>query len=102
MDKKLPGIFANKITKKLNNNKDFYYSKEDKEEIVTKNKKDKNVNQKIKELFKANDYVYKVDAEITYDNKTVTKKIIGYNSKNLITYDNELIPIDKITDIRKL
>ncbi len=106
MDKKLPGIFVNKIDKKLTNNNDVYYSKEDKEKSTIKNSKElnisKTINQKIKEIFAGTDYIYKADVEITYNNKTVTKRIVGHNNKNIITYDNELIPIDKITDIRRV
>ena len=50
-------------------------------------------------MFSSPRYVYKIDAEITLKDKKVTKKIIGKNNNNLITIDNELIPIQDIIDI---
>ena len=38
--------------------------------------------------------------EITLEDGVVVKKIIGKNNQNLITMDNELIPINSIKDIK--
>lgn len=115
MNKKLPNVFVNKIEKQLNNNERLYYSSQTQpnEEIIgnnTTNKKNseelikppkqKNINQKINDIFNSSRYVYKADVEITLKSGTVTKKIIGKNSQNLITYENELIPISDILDIK--
>jgi predicted RNA-binding protein Jag len=109
MDKKLPSVFANKITKKIENNESVFYSKNKEESAKEKKAKDtrttkiaKNISQKINDIFSATDFIYKADVEITYDNQTIIKRLIGRNNKALITYDNELIPIDKITDIKKV
>ena len=44
-------------------------------------------------------YIYKIDVVIVTDNNKVIKRIIGKNKNNLITMDNEYIPINTIRDI---
>lgn len=110
MKNKLPGVFANKNINNLSNNEKVYYSnKEPTRNITTtkKNKKDdnlpsligKNVDQKINTIFNSANYVYKAKVEITLEDSKIIKNIIGRNNTNLITLDNELIPISKIIDI---
>ncbi len=102
MDKKLPGIFVNKIEKKINNNNTVYYSKANtniKDEKQEKNDIPVNIRKKIQTLFKSTNYIYKLDTEITLKDKVITKRIIGYNERDVITFDNELIPIESIVDI---
>ena len=70
MDSKKPKVFANKI------------------------------NKKIRDIFNSSSYLYRANVVITFKNGEVTKKIIGKNNNQLITIDNELIPIDDILDIR--
>lgn len=108
MNKELPNVFANKIDKVINNNEKVYYSNQrndkktqttisiDRKDIVN----NKNINQKIYDIFNSSRYIYKADVEITLKTGIVTKKVIGKNSQNLITYDNELIPISEIVDIK--
>ena len=60
----------------------------------------KTIEQKIKEIFDSNTYIYKADVEITTKDTKMTKRLIGKNGKYLITMDNELIPIEEITDIK--
>lgn len=105
MDKKLPGVFVNKIDKKLNNNKSVYYGgrEEEREEIIKPAGKKEglslNVRQKISRIFQSVNYVYKMDVEITTKDQKVKKRVVGYNDHDLITFDNELIPISDILDI---
>lgn len=109
MEKKLPSVFANKNISNLSNNEKVYYSNKDtnKNTVAKKNKKDdklpsligQSVEQKINTIFNSVHYVYKAKVEITLEDGKVVKNIIGKNNTNLITMDNELIPIDKIIDI---
>ena len=94
MNKKIPKVFANKINTKGNNN-DVFYSYEKTENT------NKNINQKINDIFNSSDYVYKANVIIKLKDKEITKKIIGRNTTHLITMDNELIPISDIIDIKK-
>lgn len=100
MNKKLPGVFANKVFSNGNNENVFYGQKETQEEvnhIVSKN----DINKKINEIFNSTDYIYKADVIIKLNNENLTKRIVGRNSRYLITMDNELIPIKDIIDIKK-
>ena len=107
MEKKLPGVFANKLDKKINNNDRVYYSSNEKEienhsqnnvmDSVTE--KQLNINQKINNIFNSNRYVYKADVVIKTKDGELLKKIIGQNATHLITMDNELIPVSDIIDI---
>lgn len=102
MEKKLPGVFANKIDKEFNNNEKVFYSKEKDDENKqekTKLKESKNIYQKINEIFSSEKYVYKADVEIKTRNGIIRTKVIGQNKTHLITLDNELIPIVDIEDI---
>lgn len=110
MEKKLPGVFANKIDKEFYNNDRVYYSSsnsnysersENKELMEEKNqtKMTLNINQKINNIFNSNRYVYKAEVVITTKDEKLVKKIIGQNKTHLITMENELIPISDIIDI---
>lgn len=102
MDKKLPSLFANKIEKKLENNSRVCITRNDNIENMEKKdvKEDvKDINKKISKIFSSPKYVYKASVTITLKDKIITKKIIGKNNKNIITLDNELIPIEDILDI---
>ena len=104
MNKKLPEIFHNTIDKKLNNNEDVFYSAENNDEIKEEKKTNKinykkSIRQKINEIFASPSYVYKASVIIKTKDSTINKRIIGRNSKYLITMDNEKIDIDNIIDI---
>ena len=99
MDKKLPKVFANRNINK-NNNEKTYHIKENDEIIQTNNVFNNTVNQKLKNIFNSNNFVYKMDVEITTNKGTFIKRIVGKNKKNLITIDNELILISDIVDIK--
>jgi len=107
MQKKLPKVFANSLGEVHNNTTVFYSadnhdlnsdrSFEEKESV--KKLKGTTVTQKINEIFNSPYYIYKAEVDITLDSGKVTKKIIGKNQQNLITMENEVIPIETIRDI---
>ena len=100
MDKKLPKVFANKIDKPFKNNETVYYDRnEEKKEEPIKINSALTINQKINQIFGSSRYVYKADVVITTKNGTLNKKIIGRNRHELITMDNEVIPVNEIIDI---
>ena len=98
--KELPKVFHNKIDKKINNNRNFYYSNGDKQEKNETPKDNKTIIQKINEIFASPNYVYKANVEITLSDRKITKRIIGRNKDFIITMDNELIRISDIKDIK--
>ena len=97
MSKKIPRVYANKIDKKLNNNSTYYVSNEEKSEVKFKTN---DINKKINDIFNSTSYLYRANVVITLRSGDIVKKIIGKNRNQLITIDNELIPIDDILDIR--
>lgn len=102
MEKKLPKVFANKIEKELKNNDRVYVASknvEEKQEPVI-HLNGMNVSQKIKAILNSKNYIYKAEVLIKTSNGTITKKIIGKSGNQLITMENELIPIDTILDIQ--
>ena len=74
----------------------FYSSERNKEENID----NRNVLQKINDIFSSPNYVYKANVEIVLKDKTVNKRIIGRNKNYIITMDNELIPVNDIIDIK--
>ena len=104
--KELPKVFHNKLDKKINNNENIFYSNNNEkvtESNITKEaskRTEKNIIQKINEIFSSPNYVYKANVEITLKDKTITKRIIGRNKDFIITMDNELIRINDIIDIK--
>ena len=103
MDKKIPKVFANKVDSDGNNEKVYHSTDkviDDKKE-VSKFSFEKNINQKINDIFNSSNYVYKADVLIKLRNENVSKRIVGRNSTHLITMDNELIPISDIIDIER-
>ncbi|MDD2434685.1 MAG: hypothetical protein PHO63_00320 [Bacilli bacterium] len=106
MEKKLPSVYANRNMNNSKNNERVYYSHKEEPRTIQKSLDNKlpsligqNVEQKINTIFASSNYIYKADVEITLDTGKVIKRVIGRNNNNLVTMDNELIPINKIIDI---
>ena len=95
-------MYHNKIDKDLNNN-ERVFSTLDSNNIYTNsfinNRNNLTVEQKIVNIFNSPNYIYKIDVVIVTDNNKVIKRIICKNKNNLITMDNEYIPINTIRDI---
>lgn len=111
MKKDLPEMYHNNINKNINNNSCIFSSLidkkvEQKDNLNLKSKTIKKddwftIEQKIFNIFNAKDYIYKADVTIVTDEQTIKKRIVGKNANNLITIDNEYIPISIIQDIYK-
>lgn len=104
MDKKLPKVFQNHIDHLVRNNRDVYYSKIQEEQTTSERShhtiRGNTVNEKINTIFSSPTYVYKADVEIVLNNgEKLTRKVIGANQGQLITMENELIPVNQIQDI---
>ena len=60
----------------------------------------KNVNRQIKDIFSSPNFVYKANVSIKLvDGTTQEKTIIGRTNNSLITIDDELIDVSKISQI---
>lgn len=99
MNKKIPKVFENHVESDGNNERVYYSEKSD---INVDNSLDetKNINQKIKDIFNSSSYVYKADVQIKLKSGWCSKRLVGRNSSNLITMENELIPISDVLDIK--
>lgn len=104
MNKELPKMYHNKINKTVNSIQKVYSSMENhKNNELRQNKYSSiSIDQKIEQIFQEKDFVYKADVEIITDTETIRKRIVARNQNNLITIDNEYIPISIIRDIYKV
>lgn len=104
MNKELPKMYHNKINKTVNSIQKVYSSMENHKnnELRQNQYSSISIDQKIEQIFKEKDFVYKADVEIITDTETIKKRIVARNQNNLITIDNEYIPISIIRDIYKV
>ena len=111
MDKKLPKVFANPQEKRFTNNENVYYSKDNLNVVSDLKSKEaendsfrgtenKNIYQKLNDIFNSEKYVYKAEVDIKTRTGNIQTKIIGQNRTHVITMDNQLIPITDIEDIK--
>lgn len=98
MKRELPKMYHNIVNKPISSIQKVYSS-------IDNNRDDDikypniSIDKKIKDIFNSNNYVYKADVTIVTDTDTLHKRIIARNRNNLITIDNEYIPISIIRDI---
>lgn len=79
-----------------------YTRSEEKEEVQKEEKKvrlEKSVEQKIRDILNSVNYVYKMDVVVVTEEGKQIKQLVGKNKNNIITMENEQIPIEKIKDI---
>lgn len=102
MNKSLPSLYRNKINKSLNIQKVYSSIKDSSDDNNSSLMYPSiSIDKKINNIFNSNDYVYKADVNIVTDSGILYKRIIARNNNNLITIDNEYIPINIIRDIYK-
>ena len=104
--KDLPKMYRNKIDKDIKNNEKFFSTmydkkieKENNKNIFINNKNNYTVEQKIYNIFNSPNYIYKIDVTVVTDSGIQNKRIVGKTKTNLITMNNEYIPISTIRDI---
>ena len=97
-----PKMYQNKANKEFHNNKTIYttYNSVDKgnnkyEQIIDSNI----IRKKIENIINSNSFIYSKLVNIVIGNDIIKRKIIGIYNSNLITIDNEYIPLDNIKDI---
>ena len=104
MNKNLPKMYHNKINKPINSIQKIYSSINSSDNFENNNRvkySNISIDSKINRIFNSYDYVYKADVTIVTDNDKLKKRIVARNKNNLITIDNEYIPINIIRDIYK-
>ena len=94
-----PKMYRNNQNKEFHNNKTFYATYD----LRGKADYDYNhlnmIRSKIESIINANDFIYTKSVNILMGNEVIHKKIIGINNNNLVTIDNEYIPLENIKDI---
>lgn len=102
-------MYKNKINKKIENSqkvystldKDIPHIKEESRSLDNNIYDNVSIDKKIDDIFNSIDYIYKADVKIVTDTGIMNKRIVARNKNNLITIDNEYIPISMIRDIYK-
>ena len=96
--KKLKKVFKNEINKTINNNKTVCYLKNEKvEEVIEDSTVD--VQSILDSIFSGIGYSYNIPVIIKTSSKTYDTSLITKSSLNVITLDNEVIPISDIISI---
>ena len=100
--KKLPKIYQGEFNKKIINNKKIcYVEKSNDLNVTTSENEDNNIMELLNEIFSGIGYSYNIPVIIKTANKEYTTSIIAKTKKNIITLDNEVIPISEIVSIKK-
>lgn len=89
--KKLPSIYKNEINKKIKNNREVTYIKEEKQ----------NINEIIDSIFNGVGYSYNIPLIITTRDKIYETSLISRNKTKINTLDNHSIPISEIITIER-
>lgn len=99
MNKKIPKVFVNNI-KKINNNKTIFYSVKDNYEEIVEIPNHIDINKKINDLFKSQDFVYKKKFHIKTKDYENDFTIISKSNEYLLTIDGKRIYFKDIIDIK--
>lgn len=92
-----PKIYQNREYKEFHNNREVFMSTD---KDLTKMVWDSNdIRKKINDIIDAPNFIYRANVNILIGNDIIQRKIVGIYNNNLITIDNEHIPIDTIKDI---
>ena len=104
MNAKIPKIYVNKINKNIDNNKKVYYSYNDtnKENLKEETIDYFQLQNKINDLFRANDFIYKKKFIIKTKENEKEYTIISKSYDYLLTIDGNKIMIKDIIDIQNV
>ncbi len=90
--KDLPHVFKKNVDNKHINNKDISYIRKD----ITKKESSLDILDKLDKLFNSSRYVFNIGVIIKTKDKAYDTKIMSRNSNNILTIDDEIIPIKDI------
>ena len=97
--KKLPKIYQTEFTKKINNNKKVCYIGTEALNIEENYIQDKE--RILDEVFSGFGYSYNIPLQIKTKTKQYETSLIARTKQNVVTLDNEVIPISEIISIKK-
>ena len=95
--KRLPKIYQNSIDKKIRNNKVVTYV----DNSFSGMSRENNVEMSLDEIFSGFGYSYNIPVIIKTTNKTYDTSLVTRTEYNVVTLDNDLIPISQIISIKR-
>ncbi len=100
--KKLPKIYQNEINKSIKNNKTVYRFKNEDSAHRTIQETNNTITETLAEIFNGIGYSYNIPVNIKTKDKTYETTLVAKTSNNVVTIDNEIIPIKDIISLQKL
>ena len=94
--KKLPKIYQNNIDKKINNNKEIYYSK-----YSNKEERTSDIGLLLDGIFNSDKSVYNIPVIINTSNKSYDTYLVARTNSYILTIDQEKIYIKDIISIKR-
>lgn len=94
--KKLPKIYQNNFIKEINNNRKKCYVTIEKEPII-----EETSDITLEEIFSGIGYSYNIPIIITTTKQKYITSLIAKTKHNLITIDNDLIPLSDVISIKR-
>ena len=95
--KELPKVFVSPIEKKIQNNKDLFYSK-----LLGDRKDTRDILKDIDNIFHSKNFVYKSQVEIVTKDGVSEETLVGKTGTSLLTMDGKAIQISEIREIKKI
>lgn len=97
---KLPKISKIPLKEDISNNQTVYYDRKDSQLKPLESLTTQDVKEQLKEIFESIHHYYKVDVEIKTFHHTYNTRIIGKTEREILTMDEDIIPIDEIVSIK--
>ena len=97
--KKLPEIYKNNFTKKIKNNREVCYLRN---EDVISTESNISIEEEINNIFSGIGYSYNIPVEIVTNKKVYNTSLVAKTRENVVTLDNEIIAIGDIKSIKRL
>ena len=97
--KKLPEIYKNNFTKKIKNNREVCYLRN---EDVISTASNISIQEEINNIFSGIGYSYNIPVEIVTNKKVYNTSLVAKTRENVVTLDNEIIAIGDIKSIKRL
>ena len=90
-------MYQNRVNKVFHNNKEIYMTSDNNYNnvVFTSNE----IRKKINDIINSSSFIYSKLVHIVINGKVVLKKIVGIHGDNLVTINNEYIPLSNIEDI---
>lgn len=90
--KKLPSIYKSEISKKIKNNKEVTYIKEEDKELIIDT---------INAIFNGTGYAYNIPVIINTKHKIYNTYLVSKTNTIVTTLNNDIIPIEEIISIER-